>query len=223
MCSARWPVPPPRGTPPARRRCGLPDPIRRCRRSRTRCGSACGGDRWSRRSPLRGEIDLEQHGAREIVQRRRHRVGGSVDHSHAVVLLALRRRAVLLHTRRHALVADVGTEGVVDLTGTERPGVDGAGHEFPERRELGEPGPPGIRTLALIDHENKKVDLVGWATYNRDTLARLALVATHRTARLLRDKVGLEVAELLPGAQGGDAQIAARAATGGVDGVFFFV
>src|SRR5437899_7719455 len=86
-----------------------------------------------------------------------------------------------------------------------------------------EGAPPGMRTLALIAHDNKKVDLVAWATYNRDTLARFALVATHHTARLLRDKVGLEVAELLPRAQGGDAQIAARAATGGVDGVFFFV
>jgi len=29
-----------------------------------------------------------------------------------------------------------------------------------------------MRTLALIAHDNKKVDLVAWATYNRDTLAR---------------------------------------------------
>jgi methylglyoxal synthase len=44
-------------------------------------------------------------------------------------------------------------------------------------------------TLALIAHDNKKVDLVAWATYNRDVEA------------------------LLSGAEGGDAQIAARVAT----------
>jgi methylglyoxal synthase len=78
-------------------------------------------------------------------------------------------------------------------------------------------------TLALIAHDNKKVDLVAWATYNRDTLARYPLIATRNTARLVRDKVGLEVEALLSGPEGGDAQIAARVATGGVSAVFFFV
>lgn len=79
------------------------------------------------------------------------------------------------------------------------------------------------RRLALIAHDNKKVDLVAWATFNRDTLARFALIATRHTARLVRDKVGLEVEELLSGAEGGDTQIAARVATAAVDAVFFFV
>ncbi len=70
---------------------------------------------------------------------------------------------------------------------------------------------------------NKKVDLIAWATFNRDTLTGFQLVATRHTARLLRDKVGLEVEELLSGPEGGDAQIAARVATGAVDTVFFFV
>ena len=77
--------------------------------------------------------------------------------------------------------------------------------------------------LALIAHDNRKVDLVAWATFNRETLAQFALVATRHTARLLRDKVGLEVEELLSGTEGGDAQIAARVATGDGDAVFFFV
>ncbi len=77
--------------------------------------------------------------------------------------------------------------------------------------------------LALIAHDNKKVDLVAWATFNRETLARFLLVATRHTARLLEDKVGLVVEELLSGPEGGDAQIAALVATKSVDGVFFFV
>jgi len=78
-------------------------------------------------------------------------------------------------------------------------------------------------TLALIAHDNKKVDLVAWATFNRDTLARHTLVATRQTAQLVRNKVGLDVEPLLSGPEGGDAQIAARVATRTVNGVFFFV
>ena len=54
------------------------------------------------------------------------------------------------------------------------------------------------RRLALIAHDNKKVDLVAWATFNRKTLAEFDLMATRHTARLVRDKVGLEAEELLP-------------------------
>jgi methylglyoxal synthase len=79
------------------------------------------------------------------------------------------------------------------------------------------------RRLALIAHDNRKVDFVAWATFNRDTLSQFDLIATCHTARLIRDKVGLEVVELLSGPEGGDAQIAARVATGAVDVVFFFV
>lgn len=77
--------------------------------------------------------------------------------------------------------------------------------------------------LALIAHDNKKVDLVAWATFNRDTLAGFPLIATRHTARLMRDKVGLDVEELLSGPEGGDAQIAAGVATRQIDAVFFFV
>jgi methylglyoxal synthase len=80
-----------------------------------------------------------------------------------------------------------------------------------------------MRTLALIAHDNKKVDLVAWATYNRATLTRFALTATRHTARLVQLKIGLPVAELLSGPEGGDAQIAALVATGAVSAVFFFV
>jgi methylglyoxal synthase len=77
--------------------------------------------------------------------------------------------------------------------------------------------------LALIAHDNKKVDLVAWATVNRDLLARFELVGTGHSATLVREKVGLEVEAVLSGPEGGDAQIAARVATGDVDAVFFFV
>jgi methylglyoxal synthase len=77
--------------------------------------------------------------------------------------------------------------------------------------------------LALIAHDNQKVDLVAWATYNRETLSSFELIGTRHTAELLRRKVGLDVEELLSGPEGGDAQLAARVAMGQVDAVFFFV
>jgi methylglyoxal synthase len=78
-------------------------------------------------------------------------------------------------------------------------------------------------TIAVIAHDNKQADLVAWATFNRESLARFHLVATHHTARLMQDTVGLTVQWLLRGPEGGDAQITALVATHGVDAVFFFV
>lgn len=80
-----------------------------------------------------------------------------------------------------------------------------------------------MKRLALIAHDNKKVDLVAWATFNREMLGRFALIATRHTPRLLERKIGLPVEELLSGPEGGDMQIAARVATRQVEAVFFFV
>lgn len=78
-------------------------------------------------------------------------------------------------------------------------------------------------TLALIAHDGKKADLVAWATFNRQVLARCRLVATAGTARLLREKVGLEVEALQAGPEGGDIQIGARVVEGQVNAVVFLV
>jgi methylglyoxal synthase len=80
-----------------------------------------------------------------------------------------------------------------------------------------------VLKLALIAHDGKKVDLVAWSTFNRETLAQFTLAATRHTAQLVRDKVGLDVESLLSGPEGGDAQIAARVAERRIDAVFFFV
>jgi len=80
-----------------------------------------------------------------------------------------------------------------------------------------------MKRLALIAHDNKKVDLVAWATFNREMLARFSLTATRHTARVLERKIGLPVEELLSGPEGGDTQVAAQVALREVDAVFFFV
>jgi methylglyoxal synthase len=79
------------------------------------------------------------------------------------------------------------------------------------------------KTIALIAHDGKKVDIVAFATFNREKLKGFNLIATATTGRLLAEKVGLDVECLLSGPLGGDAQIASRVAQGEVDAVFFFV
>ena len=77
--------------------------------------------------------------------------------------------------------------------------------------------------LAIIAHDGKKADLVAFATFNRDQLAEVQLVATSSTGRLLTDKVGLEVESLESGPVGGDVQIANRVVEGEIDAVVFMV
>jgi methylglyoxal synthase len=78
-------------------------------------------------------------------------------------------------------------------------------------------------TLAIIAHDGKKADLVAWATFNREVLARCRLLATAGTARLLREKVGLEVEAVRAGPEGGDIQVGALVVEGQVDAVIFLV
>lgn len=78
-------------------------------------------------------------------------------------------------------------------------------------------------TIALIAHDGRKVDMVAFATYNRERLGRFHLVATSTTGLLLREKVGLEVTRLLSGPMGGDAQIAALIVEGKIRAVIFLV
>jgi methylglyoxal synthase len=83
--------------------------------------------------------------------------------------------------------------------------------------------PSRRRRLAIIAHDGKKVDLVAFATYNRDRLSEFELVATSATGDLLADKVGLEVERVASGPLGGDAIIAAQVVAGKVDAVIFIV
>ena len=79
------------------------------------------------------------------------------------------------------------------------------------------------KTLALISHDGKKADMVAFALEHKEVLARYDIVATSTTGAMLKDKVGLDVERMLSGPKGGDAQIAARIATGDIEAVFFFV
>ena len=78
-------------------------------------------------------------------------------------------------------------------------------------------------TLALIAHDEKKREMVEFALRHGETLAKLRLVATGTTGARVTEATGLEVARMLSGPHGGDAQIAAAVAEGKVEGVIFLV
>ena len=48
-----------------------------------------------------------------------------------------------------------------------------------------------VRRIAMVAHDNKKVELLTWAEYNVDTLRRHELFATGTTGALLEYELGL--------------------------------
>ena len=63
------------------------------------------------------------------------------------------------------------------------------------------------KRIALVAHDNKKKDLLEWVKFNKETLKGHELYGTGTTARLIQEKVKLEIVELLSGPLGGDQQI----------------
>ena len=78
------------------------------------------------------------------------------------------------------------------------------------------------KKIALVAHDNKKLDLMEWAKFNRDTLAEHELYATGTTGTLLDKELGLNVQKLLSGPLGGDQQIGAMIADRTLDLLVFF-
>jgi len=81
---------------------------------------------------------------------------------------------------------------------------------------------PQRKNIGLVAHDNKKRDLIEWATYNRALLLRHDLVATGTTGTLLEEALGVGVRKLQSGPLGGDQQLGALIADGEIDFLVFF-
>jgi methylglyoxal synthase len=78
------------------------------------------------------------------------------------------------------------------------------------------------KRIALIAHDHRKADLLDWARYNQDELENHELLGTGTTGSMIASDLGLDVERFKSGPLGGDQQIGARIAEGGIDLVIFF-
>lgn len=76
--------------------------------------------------------------------------------------------------------------------------------------------------IALIAHDQKKLDLAMFVRDYIDIFRQHELVATSGTGKILQEKTGLTVERITHGPDGGDLIIGARVATGQIDAVIFF-
>jgi len=79
-----------------------------------------------------------------------------------------------------------------------------------------------IKKIGLVAHDNKKRDLLEWARYNKQTLAKHKLYATGTTGKILEQELGLSVTKLQSGPLGGDQEVGARIANSEIDFLIFF-
>ncbi len=78
------------------------------------------------------------------------------------------------------------------------------------------------KKIALVAHDNKKRDLVEWATFNQELLDHHEIYATGTTGIILEQELGLRINKLHSGPLGGDQQIGAKIANNEIDFLIFF-
>lgn len=78
------------------------------------------------------------------------------------------------------------------------------------------------KRIALVAHDNCKIDLIDWAKANKEKLSKHFLCGTGTTARLIADATQLPVTAFNSGPLGGDQQIGSRIVEGNIDFIIFF-
>jgi methylglyoxal synthase len=78
------------------------------------------------------------------------------------------------------------------------------------------------KNLVLIAHDNLKPAMVEWAKKNIEKLKQFNLYATGTTGTRVEEAIHVPITKFKSGPLGGDQQIGARIAEGGLDLVIFF-
>ena len=90
-----------------------------------------------------------------------------------------------------------------------------------------------VKRIALVAHDNRKVDLIEWVEWNWEILCKHKLVCTGTTGRLVEEALikkkaennntrTLYISKLKSGPLGGDQQMGAMICDGDVDVLIFF-
>lgn len=77
-----------------------------------------------------------------------------------------------------------------------------------------------MKSIALIAHDGKKAEMVGFVKDHIRQIQKFRLFATGTTGKFL-EQAGLKVKKMASGPKGGDAQIAALLVEHKIDGVIF--
>lgn len=76
--------------------------------------------------------------------------------------------------------------------------------------------------IALVAHDNKKIQLIKWIKENKEVLSSHFLCGTGTTARMIIEETSLPVRAFESGPLGGDQQIGASIVDGKIDFMIFF-
>src|SRR5690554_2667667 len=79
-----------------------------------------------------------------------------------------------------------------------------------------------MKYVALIAHDQKKLDLAMFVNQHSALLAKFNLIATGTTGKILTEKTGLKIERVQSGPLGGDLQVGALIAEDRVAAVLFF-
>ncbi len=78
------------------------------------------------------------------------------------------------------------------------------------------------KRIVLIAHDNKKQDLLEWASWNKKLLAGHELYGTGTTGGIIANELGLDVHRFKSGPLGGDQQVGSKISDGEMDLMIFF-
>ena len=78
------------------------------------------------------------------------------------------------------------------------------------------------KKIALVAHDERKQDMLEWVKFNARKLSGHELFATGTTGKILSKACDLNITRLKSGPLGGDQQLGAMIANGGLDILIFF-